>query len=91
MITSETLGQLGARTKQTAHMNGGVSVMAGSGSAFIDGCMGGPICNASPGGIYGAGFGADAPVATAGSNNALIGIAASVALIGGLLFLIRRA
>jgi hypothetical protein len=59
MISSEILGpQLGARTKQTA----GVTVM--SGHNIIDGCVGGPICNASPGGIYGPTLGADAVTTT---------------------------
>jgi len=52
MISSEILGaQLGARTKQTSRTHSGVSVM--SGAAIIDGCVGGPICNGSSGGIYG--------------------------------------
>jgi hypothetical protein len=76
MITPELLGALGARTKQTNYSGmAGVSI---SGSATIDGCVGGPICAGSSGGIYGARLGADAvtaptaPIATATANSSVV-------------------
>lgn len=92
MIIPTNLGNsaLGSRTKQTARFHGlGVSVMAGSGSAFVDGCMGGPICANSSGGIYGPGLGADAST-PASSKAGLYGILASAIVVGGLLMLINK-